>query len=164
MFGYHTLRREQRLPGSPDEVFPFFADAGNLEAITPPFLDFAIVTPQVSPGGSPSASPARIEMRVGTLIEYRLKLHGLPISWLTQIEDWEPGVRFVDAQLRGPYALWHHTHEFEPLTRGGTLMRDTVRWAIPFGPAGELARRLFVQRDLDRIFDFRFAEVARRLG
>ena len=151
MFGYHTLRREQRLPGAPEEVFPFFADAGNLEAITPPFLDFAIVTPRP------------IEMHAGTTIEYRLKLHGLPISWLTQIEDWEPGVRFVDAQLRGPYALWHHTHDFEPLADGGTLMRDTVRYALPFGPAGRLAHALFVRRDLERIFDFRAAEVARRM-
>jgi ligand-binding SRPBCC domain-containing protein len=151
MFGYHTLCREQRLPGTPDEVFPFFADAGNLEAITPPFLDFAIVTPRP------------IEMRVGTTIEYRLKLHGLPISWLTQIEDWQPGARFVDAQLRGPYALWHHTHDFEPDGAGGTIMRDTVRYALPFGPAGRLAHALLVKRELDRIFDFRRAEITRRL-
>jgi ligand-binding SRPBCC domain-containing protein len=152
MFGYHTLRREQHLPGTPDEVFPFFADAGNLEAITPPWLGFAIVTPRP------------IEMHVGTTIEYRLRLHGLAISWLTQIEDWEPGVRFVDAQLRGPYALWHHTHDFEPAPGGGTLMRDTVRYAIPFGVLGRAAHTLFVQRDLERIFDFRTDEVRRSLG
>ena len=152
MFGYHTLRREQRLPGTPDEVFPFFSDAGNLEAITPPFLDFEIVTPRP------------IEMHVGTTIEYRLRLHGLPISWLTQIEDWEPGVRFVDRQLRGPYALWHHTHDFADDGAGGTIMRDTVRYALPFGPAGRVAHALFVRRDLDRIFDFRREEVGRRLG
>jgi ligand-binding SRPBCC domain-containing protein len=152
MFGYHTLRREQRLPGTPDEVFPFFSDAGNLEAITPPWLGFSIVTPRP------------IEMHVGTTIEYRLKLHGLPISWLTQIEDWEPGRRFVDAQLRGPYALWHHTHDFEPAPDGGTIMRDTVRYAIPFGPFGAAAHALFVRRDLERIFDFRTDEVRRRLG
>src|SRR4051794_40660245 len=131
MFGYHTLRREQLLPGSPDEVFPFFADAGNLEAITPPWLAFAITTPRP------------IDMHVGTIIEYRLRLHGLPIRWLTQIEDWEPGVRFVDRQLRGPYALWHHTHEFEAAGQAEptasrqarprrTRMRDTVRYALPF--------------------------------
>jgi ligand-binding SRPBCC domain-containing protein len=100
-------------------------------------------------------------MGEGTLIEYRLRLHGLPISWLTRIEVWEPGRRFVDQQLRGPYALWHHTHEFEPAADGRTLMRDTVRYALPFGPAGALAHRLFVQRDLERIFDFRQREVAR---
>ena len=102
VFGHHTLRREQRLEGTPDEVFPFFADAGNLEAITPPWLAFDVVTPRP------------IEMRAGALIEYRLTLHRLPISWLTRIEEWVPGERFVDAQLRGPYKLWHHTHEFEP--------------------------------------------------
>ena len=100
MFEHHVLRREQRLPGSPAEVFPFFADAGNLEAITPPWLRFEVVTPRP------------IEMRPGALIEYRLVLHRLPIAWLTRIEEWEPGVRFVDMQLTGPYRLWHHTHEF----------------------------------------------------
>src|SRR4051794_40035024 len=151
MFGYHTLCREQRLPGSPDEVFAFFADAGNLEAITPPWLSFAVTTQRPIP------------MHVGTIIEYRLRLHGLPIRWLTQIEAWEPGVRFVDRQLRGPYGLWHHTHEFEPAPDGRTLMRDTVRYALPLGPAGAVAHRLFVGRDLRRIFDFRTQEVARRI-
>jgi ligand-binding SRPBCC domain-containing protein len=150
VFGYHTLRREQQLPGAPDDVFPFFAEAGNLEAITPPWLSFRIVTPRP------------IDMGVGTLIEYRLRLHGLPISWLTRIEAWEPGVRFVDQQMRGPYALWHHTHEFVA-EGGGTRMTDTVRYALPFGPLGEVAHRLFVRRDLDRIFDYRVTEVAERI-
>src|SRR3954452_9077700 len=144
MFGYHTLRREQRLGAAPDEVFPFFADDRNLEAITSPWLGFAITTPRP------------IAMHVGTIIEYRLRLHGLPIRWLTQIADWEPGVRFVDTQIRGPYALWHHTHEFAA-DGADTLMRDTVRYALPFGFAGRLARRLVVARDLDRIFDYRAA-------
>ena len=102
-------------------------------------------------------------MRAGTLFEYRLRLHGVPVSWLTRIEEWEPGIRFVDMQLKGPYALWHHTHEFEPDGAGGTLMRDTVRYALPFGPFGEIARRLFVARDLEAIFDFRTQRVAREL-
>ncbi len=151
MFGYHTLRRQQRLDGTPEDVFGFFADAGNLEAITPPWLKFEIVTPRP------------VEMGRGTLVEYALRLHGLPIDWLTRIEVWEPGVRFVDQQLRGPYALWHHTHEFEATGDGGTLMRDTVRYALPGGPLGELAHGLVVRRDLARIFDFRRAEVARRM-
>lgn len=149
MFGYHTLRREQLLPGTPDDVFGFFADAGNLEAITPPWLRFRIVTPRPIPMGR------------GTLIEYRLRLHGLPISWLTRIEVWEPGRRFVDQQLHGPYALWHHTHEFQA-TADGTLMRDTVRYALPFGALGGVAHALFVRRDLERIFDFRRTAIARR--
>jgi ligand-binding SRPBCC domain-containing protein len=151
VFAHHTLHREQRLPGAPEAVFGFFADAGNLEAITPPWLSFRIVTPRPVPMG------------VGTLIEYRLRLHGLPVSWLTRIEVWEPGARFVDQQLHGPYALWHHTHEFAPAPDGGTVMRDTVRYALPYGPLGALAHRLFVRRDLDRIFAFRAAAVQRRI-
>ena len=138
----HTLRREQLLPGATDEVFRFFADARNLERITPPWLNFHVR----------SADP----MGAGALIEYRLALHGIPIRWLTRIEEWVPGVRFVDVQLKGPYARWHHTHEFDPVgSHGQTLMRDTVRYALPYGPCGEIAHRLFVRRDLERIFDYR---------
>ncbi len=145
------LTREQILPGAPDEVFGFFADAANLEAITPPWLGFRIVTPKP------------IHMAAGTLIEYRLALHRIPIRWLTRIEVWEPGERFVDVQLRGPYRLWHHTHSFEARD-DGTLVRDRVRYALPLGPLGELAHRALVRRDLERIFDFRHERVARRLG
>ena len=94
-------------------------------------------------------------MRVGALIEYRLTLHRLPISWLTRIEEWVPGERFVDAQLQGPYKLWHHTHEFAPDGPGHTVMRDTVRYALPFAPLSEVAHRAVVARDLERIFDYR---------
>lgn len=139
----HTLERRQELQGTPDEVFGFFADAGNLEAITPPRLHFEVITPRPIP------------MAAGTLIQYRLRLHGVPISWLTSIQQWDPPHRFVDTQVRGPYALWHHTHTFEPSGTDGTLMTDTVRYAIGFGPLGELARRALVDRDLAAIFDFR---------
>ena len=152
MLRYHVLRREQRLPGAPGDVFPFFADAHNLEAITPPWLGFRVVT------------PAPIAMRAGALIEYRLRLHGLRLAWLTRIDEWTPGVRFVDSQLAGPYALWHHTHEFAPDGPGATVMRDTVRYALPYWPLGEVAHALLVRRDLERIFDFRSAEVARRIS
>jgi hypothetical protein len=148
---YHVLKSEQRLPGTPAEVFPFFADARNLEAITPSWLSFRVTT------------PLPVEMRAGALIEYRLRLHGIPIAWLTRIEEWLPGVRFVDQQLAGPYRLWHHTHEFEPDGQGGTVMRDTVRYALPFWPLSEVAHALLVRRDLAAIFEFRRAEVARRL-
>jgi ligand-binding SRPBCC domain-containing protein len=146
----HRLEREQLLPRPPGEVFPFYANARNLERITPPLLGFSVV------GDEP------IEMRPGALIQYRLRLHGLGIDWLTRIEEWEPGVRFVDAQLAGPYALWHHTHTFEA-RGGGTLVGDVVRYALPVWPLGELAKPL-VRRDLARIFDFRRDEVARLLG
>jgi len=151
VFGYHTLVREQVLPGPPEEVFPFFADAGNLEAITPPWLSFAVTTPRP------------IEMRTGALIEYRLRLHGVPVRWRTRIESFDPPHTFVDVQVSGPYKLWHHTHVFEPDGRGGTIMRDRVRYALPFGPLGALAHLMFVRRDLRRIFDFRQKTVARRL-
>jgi ligand-binding SRPBCC domain-containing protein len=139
----HVLAREQLLPRPPDEVFPFFADAHNLEAITPPWLGFRVVTRMP------------IEMAPGTLIEYRLTLHRIPIRWRTTIAVWDPPRRFVDVQLKGPYRLWHHTHDFAPAPGGGTLMRDTVRYALPFGPLGALAHRLLVRRDLAAIFDYR---------
>jgi ligand-binding SRPBCC domain-containing protein len=145
----HALERSQRIARPPDEVFEFFADARNLEAITPDWLRFRIVT------------PGRIEMRPGTLIEYQLRLHRLPIRWLTRIETWEPGRRFIDVQVRGPYRVWHHTHEFEAEGNGGTVVRDRVEYALPLGPVGELARRAFVARDLDRIFDHRLASVSK---
>jgi ligand-binding SRPBCC domain-containing protein len=146
-----TLRRSQVLPGTPEEVFPFFADARNLEAITPPLLRFEVVT------------PGEIPMRVGTLIQYRLTLRGLSLNWLTSIQDWEPSRRFVDVQVRGPYALWHHTHEFAPHGDGGTLMTDTVRYAIGWGFAGEIAARAFVHRDVAKIFEYRRQAVLDRL-
>ncbi|MBA2505032.1 MAG: SRPBCC family protein [Thermoleophilaceae bacterium] len=148
----HTLEREQHLPESPGEAFEFFADAHNLEAITPPLLRFRVITPRP------------IGMQEGTLIEYRLRLRGAPVRWLTRIEEWKPGVRFVDRQLRGPYALWHHTHEFEPDGEGGTIMRDRVRYRLPLGVLGGIAHLLFVKRDLERIFDFRREEIERRFA
>lgn len=140
----HTLHREQRLAGTPEEVFPFFADAHNLEAITPPSLRFRIVT------------PAPIELGVGTFIQYALRIRGLPVRWDTLIQAWDPPHRFVDVQVRGPYRLWHHTHTFRDDGAGGTVMADTVRWASPFG---RLTSRL-VAREVEAIFAFR----ARRLG
>ncbi len=145
------LEREQVLPGLPEEVFPFFADAHNLEAITPPLLRFRVITPDP------------IEMHVGTTIQYRLRLRGVGVNWLTSIQAWDPPHRFVDVQLRGPYALWHHTHTFEEVA-GGTRMSDVVRYALPLGPVGELAHRAFVRRDVEGIFSFRHHELARRVA
>jgi ligand-binding SRPBCC domain-containing protein len=144
-----VLVREQRLPGPPAEVFPFFADALNLERITPPWLRFRVV------------GPRPVEMGAGALIEYRLRLHGVPLRWLTRIDVWEPPHRFVDRQLRGPYGRWRHEHTFAGDGRGGTLMRDRVDYSLPLGPAGWLADALLVRRDLRRIFDHRAESVAR---
>jgi len=141
------LVREQRVALPIEQTFEIYADAFNLEVITPPFLRFRVV------------SPAPVLMGVGTLIEYRLRLHGIPVRWLTRIEEWEPPLRFVDRQVSGPYALWHHTHEFE--TDGdATLIRDRVRYRIGFGPIGSLALRLLVRRDVEGIFDYRRAAMS----
>jgi ligand-binding SRPBCC domain-containing protein len=147
----HVLQREQRVDRARDEVFAFFADAFNLEALTPPLLGFEVLTPRP------------IEMAAGTRIRYRLRVHGVPLRWLTEIREWAPPERFVDAQLRGPYSVWEHTHEFAALPGGATLMRDTVRYRPVLGPLGALALPL-VRRDLAAIFDFRRDAVARLLG
>ncbi len=148
----HVLERSQRIERPLDEVFPFYADAGNLQRITPPWLGFEVTTPQP------------IEMRLGALIDYKLRLHGIPVRWRTRIESWDPPHRFVDAQLSGPYALWHHTHTFRPDGKRATILGDRVRYAIPFGPLGEVARELFVAHDLERIFDYRRDAVAEAFG
>ena len=148
MGSIHVLRREQRLAAPPSAVFPFFADPRNLEAITPPLLRFRLLTPDP------------ISMGVGTFLQYALHLHGVPVRWDTLIQEWEPPVRFVDVQVRGPYRLWHHAHSLEPLDGGrATLMRDTVRYAVGFGALGELVRRAVVVRDLEGIFAFRAERV-----
>ncbi|GAC1440528.1 MAG: SRPBCC family protein [Solirubrobacteraceae bacterium] len=142
----HVLEREQRLPEPPETVFRFFGEARNLERITPPLLCFRVLTPDP------------IEMAPGTLIDYRLKLRGVPLRWRTEIREWLPPHRFVDVQLRGPYRVWHHTHTFAADGNGGTLMRDTVRYALP--PGGGLVRGL-IERDLRAIFDYRAASASK---
>ena len=149
----HTLRRRQRLPGTPEEVFAFFGDARNLETITPPLLRFRVM----------DSGAEAIAMGPGTLIRYRLNVHRVPVGWLTAIREWDPPRSFVDQQLRGPYALWHHTHTFEALPDGGTLMTDVVRYGLPFGALGEIAHRLFVRRDIEAIFDFRAKKIVELL-
>lgn len=150
----HLLERAQRLAVPVEKAFAFYADASNLAAITPPWLGFRVLTP----------SP--IDMRAGALIDYRLKLHGIPVRWRTRIEVWEPPLRFVDVQLSGPYSLWEHTHTFEPDDDddGTVIIRDRVRYGLALGPLGSFAHALFVGRDLQRIFDYRHDAVAQRLG
>jgi ligand-binding SRPBCC domain-containing protein len=135
----HELHRELWLSRLPDEVFPFFADAGNLELLTPPWMHFHVLTPRP------------IEMRPGAVIKYRLRIHGLPLGWRSEITAWDPPHRFVDEQRRGPYRLWHHEHSFEPRD-GGTVCRDHVRYAVPFD---FFSHRLLVRPDIERIFAFR---------
>ncbi len=147
----HRLEREQRLEHPIERVFEFFAAARNLERLTPPWLSFEVL----------STEP--IEMRVGTQIDYRLRVHGIPLRWTSRIEAWEPGRSFIDRQLRGPYGLWHHRHTFE-VDGDATIVRDAVDYALPLGPLGELGRALFVRRDLERIFDYRRRAVLQALG
>ncbi|HXV06157.1 MAG TPA: SRPBCC family protein [Solirubrobacterales bacterium] len=139
----HILERSQRVPVPAERAFDFYADPVNLEPMTPPWLHFRVTT------------PGPIAMGAGTLLDYRLRLHGFPIRWQTRIETWEPPLRFSDTQARGPYSLWEHTHVFEPDGAHACTIHDRVRYAIPYGPLGELAQSLFVHRDLERIFDFR---------
>lgn len=122
-----------------DDVFAFFSDPANLNAITPGWVRFRMVT----------ASP--IQMREGTLIDYRMRIRGVPVSWRTRITVWDPPHRFVDEQLRGPYRLWRHEHRFEARD-GGTVVGDRVRYAVPFD---FIAHPLFVGRDIERIFAYR---------
>lgn len=137
--GGYVLEAEQWLPGPRDEVFAFFSDARNLETITPPWLRFRVL----------SVEPA--EMGPETVIDYRLRLRGLPVRWQSRIDVWEPPVRFLDRQVRGPYRWWVHAHSFDE-REGGTSVRDRVQYQVP---GGALVHRLFVRRDVLRIFAFR---------
>ena len=132
------LHKTQWIARPPEEVFPFFADANNLERITPPWLRFQIVNPDV-------------EMHRGTIIQYRLNLHGLPLRWQSEIVEWEPPYRFVDVQRRGPYSLWIHEHRFES-HNGGTLVHDDIQYTAP---GGALVRDLLIAPDLESIFSYR---------
>lgn len=143
-----TFRSHLWLPLPPGDLFPFFADAGNLEAITPPWLNFHITT------------PGPIEMREGALIDYRLRVRGLPLRWRTRINVWEPPHRFVDEQLRGPYRRWIHEHRFEAAD-GGTLATDTVRYATPFD---FLVHNWLVRPDIERIFAHREQALKKRFA
>jgi ligand-binding SRPBCC domain-containing protein len=128
-----------RLPAPRDEVFQFFADATQLERLTPPWLKFSVIT------------PPPIQMHEGKLIDYKLRVHGIPLHWQSRLSCWEPPFRFADQQLRGPYREWHHVHTF--IKDGtGTICRDEVDYDF-FG--GRLIQILFVKRDLKKIFAFR---------
>jgi ligand-binding SRPBCC domain-containing protein len=135
----HILERHLWLSHPVRDVFYFFANALNLEMLTPPWLHFKVII------------PGTIEMARGVCIDYRLRLRGLPLRWRSEITEWEPPHRFVDEQRRGPYKLWIHEHTFED-SNGGTLARDKVEYSVP---CGGLVNRLLVARDLKKIFDYR---------
>lgn len=133
---------EQFLPVPLSKVFPFFASADNLEKITPESLNFKI------------KKKSSEDIHEGTLIDYDLKIHGVPVGWQTKIEKWQPPQKFIDTQLKGPYKKWEHTHEFEELG-GGTLMRDIVRYQLPVGVLGKAVAGKWVEGDVHKIFAYR---------
>ena len=143
----YILTRSLTLDLPRKEVFDFFADAGNLERITPPELNFHIITPQP------------FEIKKGALIDYQLKVRGFPVSWQTIISLWNPPFEFVDQALRSPYKQWIHRHTFTELSENKTLIEDEVKYRLPLEPFGNPAHR-FVRRELEYIFDFRQKAVA----
>jgi uncharacterized protein len=136
------LTAEQWVNRPTSELFSFFSREENLEMLTPPFLGFKVLGKNTP------------EIEEGTLIRYRLRVHGIPIGWTTRIEEWTPGARFIDRQLKGPYSLWHHTHTFEA-SGDGTLMKDRVRFRLPLGLVGKLFGGWLVKKDVTAIFQFR---------
>jgi ligand-binding SRPBCC domain-containing protein len=145
----YTLKREQLINRPRREVFAFFERPENLERITPSSMGFDILTPRP------------ILMQTGTVLDYTIRLFGIPVRWTTVITGYNPPRGFSDVALRGPYSFWHHTHTFAEVD-GGTLMTDEVSYALPLGPVGRLVNSLWVKRQLKRIFDFR-AEAIRKL-
>ncbi len=146
------LYRRQIVRQPLEEVFAFFERPENLERITPPELGFEILTPQPVP------------MERGALIDYRVRLAGIPFRWTTYIARYEPPHMFVDVQLRGPYAFWHHTHRFSTIGERGTLIEDEVLYLLPFGLLGKIPHRIWIKRQLTRIFDYRANVIAALFG
>ena len=145
-----ALERTQLVLGTPEEVFRFFANPYNLEAMTPPWLRFRILE-----------APAALEQ--GSHLHYRLHLFGVPIGWHTEIVDWRPPRTFTDVQLAGPYPLWEHTHRFTP-RRDGVEIFDHVRYRLPGGPLAPALQRLLVGPWLAEIFDYRAARLTQLVG
>lgn len=148
----YTLKRRQHLPHPLDQVFPFFQKPENLSRLTPDHLHFQILTP----------SP--VSMHTGSVIDYVITLFGMEMHWTTMISEYKPPYRFVDVQLRGPYAFWYHTHLFEEADDGGVWMTDEVHYALPFDWIGELVHFLWVKKELEHIFNFRAHIVKGFLG
>lgn len=142
-----TLSTEQLIEKPRDDVFTYFSDAHNLAEITPPWLKFVVLTPRP------------IEMQVGTLIDYRLKLRGIPVKWQSEITGWNPPHEFVDEQRRGPYRTWIHTHTFTE-TDEGTIVGDHIEYAVM---GGQLVNNLFVRPDIEKIFEYRSQKLSELL-
>jgi ligand-binding SRPBCC domain-containing protein len=137
--GGYRLQSEIIIPRSIEEVFAFFSDAANLERLTPPWLNFQILTPQP------------IEMRPGRLIDYKLRIRGVPVRWQSEITEWNPPYSFADESRRGPYRYWRHQHRFDGCD-GGTRVVDDAHYDVP---GGALVHWLVVKRDVRKIFEYR---------
>ena len=145
----HLLKKSMTLPLPLEQVFPFFAQAENLERITPPEMQFQYLT------------PLPIEIKQDALVEYRIRLYGIPMIWQTKIALWDPPHSFIDEQLKGPYALWHHEHLFHEDGQGNTVIEDQVTYALPFSPLGDIVHPI-VRWQIERIFTYR-QEVTRQI-
>lgn len=147
--GAYRLTQTMQVLKPLEEVFEFFSDARNLNLITPPWLQFEILT------------EGDIDMREGMLLDYRLKLHGVPVRWTSEITIWDPPRLFVDTQARGPYKEWHHLHRLTAIDSSTTEVSDQVDYKVP---GGRLINRLFVKRDLEAIFKYRAGRTVELLG
>jgi ligand-binding SRPBCC domain-containing protein len=143
----HQLRRRQVVGGSLEAVFAFFKDPLNLQALTPPWLAFQVLR------------ATDREVRAGTRIAYRLRLHGVPLRWESRIAEYLEGERFADEMLAGPYRRWYHRHRFRRVS-GGVEIEDAVDYELPLGPLGRLAHAIAVRRQLGDIFDYRERRMA----
>lgn len=137
-----TFKRTQFVNSPLNEVFYFFSEAKNLETITPPYLNFKILKTSTA------------DIQKGTLIDYQLKLHGIPFKWKTHIKDFQQNKMFIDEQIKGPYKKWIHTHSFKEKD-GGTLIEDHVVYKIPLGGLGKLLLGKYIKSDLEKIFSYR---------
>lgn len=147
------LLREMWVPLPLETVFAFFSNPANLELVTPPWVGFRIL------------SKLPVEMKQGLLLDYAIRVHGIPLNWRSEITVWEPPLRFADVQLKGPYAVWHHEHRFEA-RHGGTLVTDEVEYAVPFSwmPGSSLVERFLVRPDVEKIFAHRRGALLRHFG
>jgi len=148
---YQQFQIEQWVPKPVSEIFAFFSESKNLEVLTPKFLNFQVLRQSTE------------KITEGTRLDYRLRLHGVPVRWQSLITDWQPNFCFSDIQTKGPYSVWEHTHEFEE-KNGGTLVKDKVRFKIPFGAPGDLFLTEFIQKDLKKIFNYRKNKIEKLFG
>ena len=139
---YHEFKEKQFIDLPIEEVFNYFSNPSNLQKITPKYLNFKIKN-----------NPPFI-MKKGQLFEYRLRVRGIPITWISLISSYDPPYSFIDEQIKGPYSSWHHTHLFKE-ENGGTVIIDEVKYTLPLGLIGKIVNLIWVKKDLDKIFQYR---------